>query len=960
MVGRTAELERVLAALQMVLDQRQGRLVMLAGEPGVGKTRLAREVLAQAQARGADGFGGRCFEQHTAVPYVPFGDPLAAALAKAPQDIQIDLRAHWPELAYIVPELGPTPAGRGSHETQLQVFRAAAGLLSALTTLKPFVLVLDDLHWADSTSLSLLLYLSRHLRDTAILILGTYRDVEVGRAHPLAATLRELIRDRLVEEIQVSGLSLAETAELVQSRLSGDLVSQDFITVLHERAQGNPFFTEELLAAVIEQGPVDFRVQSVSLAQVRVPRSIHLVVGERVGRLPAEAQELLSLASVLGQEFDLDLLLAACDRSEADAFAALDAALEARLIADVGDGSMQRYAFVHALIQQTLYEELPTHRRRSLHQRAGQVLKNSRHRAVAAELARHFVNSGDKQQAAAYAVRAGHEATARYAHAEAAHHYTIAVDILRDLEEPVQAAHVQCRLAAELFDLYRQPEALDAYAKALFEFEQRGDHGGMASVHWGLGRVQLGRYDMDAALTHLDTATRLWPDDRDESELSRLLVDTARAKVFGGDRPGAIQVANQALQLAEQRGDAGVIARALVGVAEAQSGDKPDRELIQLMNRAESLARGVADWRTLTRVFIDRAVNRINIGEIQQAVADNRCAVEAADRSGETERLRFAYRALGWHCIPLGAWEEGRSAARRGLSLDPRGTAINAVLAWLEGRYDDAIAHFRTMWSDGRDRGDMQAVAYGLAVSADYMLQLGRAADAEAPAREAADVIRRSWPGIAGWAAPLAETLVCLEAPDAEDVLADAEEFIGETGKAVARPQLMRARGLLLRQRGDLSGAIEILEASAAMARSQQARIELGRTLAVLSEAAHLHGDRALATRSDLERASIVEQIGREVRGLVWARGSTTGTPSRKRTRLGSILTTMPLSPREREVAALIARGLTDRQIAAQLVITEGTAGVHVSHILNKLGYHSRAEIANWATQHGLEAQLEH
>jgi predicted ATPase len=373
MVGRTAELERIVAALHMVLDQKQGRLVMLAGEPGVGKTRLAREVLARARLLEVQGFSGRCFEPQATVPYFPFGEPLAAMLANITPELQVDLRSLWPELAYIVPEHRPPPMG--GHETQLQVFRAAAGLLSALTSLEPLVLVLEDLHWADSTSLGLLLYLGRHMRETPILILGSYRDVEVGRGHPLATTMRELIRDRLVEEVQVSRLSLTETAELVQSRLSGDVVSQELIRVLHERAQGNPFFTEELLAAAIEQEPSDPRSQRVLLAHGRVPRSIHLVVGERVGRLPSQAQELLSLASVLGQEFDLDLLLAASDRAEADVFAALDAALEARLVKDVSDGYRQRYAFVHALIQQTLYEELATHRRRTLHQRAAEVLE---------------------------------------------------------------------------------------------------------------------------------------------------------------------------------------------------------------------------------------------------------------------------------------------------------------------------------------------------------------------------------------------------------------------------------------------------------------------------------------------------------------------------------------------------------------------------------------------------------
>ena len=250
------------------------------------------------------------------------------------------------------------------------------------------------------------------------------------------------------------------------------------MNLVHQRAQGNPFFTEELLAAFIEQGALsstDAGLQAAALAQLRVPRSIHLVVGERVGRLPAESRDLLSLASVLGQEFDIDVLIAASDRSQSEVFAALDAALEARLVEEVRGGFGKRYAFVHALIQETLYEELPAHRRRVLHQRLGEVLETVRagQAAVTAELARHFLHAGDTERAVTYAIQAGDDASGRYAHAEAAHQYTIAVDVLRELERaPGGPPRSSADWAAELFDLNRLPEALAAYEAALSGFEQ--------------------------------------------------------------------------------------------------------------------------------------------------------------------------------------------------------------------------------------------------------------------------------------------------------------------------------------------------------------------------------------------------------------------------------------------------------------------------------------------------------
>ena len=178
--------------------------------------------------------------------------------------------------------------------------------------------------------------------------------------------------------------------------------------------------------------------------------------------------------------------------------------------------------------------------------------------------------------------------------------------------------------------------------------------------------------------------------------------------------------------------------------------------------------------------------------------------------------------------------------------------------------------------------------------------------------------------------------------------------------KDATRPQLFRAMGRVRLRRGDSAGAIAALEESAALARAQHWPIQLGRTMAVLADAARQRNDVELATRSDAERAAVVERIGPEVRGLAWAHG----LPRPRRAGPGSGRSieggqTAPLSPREREVAALIAQGLTDRQIADRLTITEGTAGVHVGHILNKLGFHVRSEIASWAVQRGLAGASE-
>src|SRR5579859_1714570 len=219
LVGREAEFIHVLAAYEAVATG-SGRLVLLTGEPGIGKTRLASEVLARAQALESLVLVGRSFEQYTDVPFFPFTELLSAALNLCPVELKTEATLRWPELVYLIPDFIPaTPQKLEGAEAQLRLFRTTLSFLQALADIKPLVLLLEDLHWADATSLALLLFLGRHLDTTRMLILGTYRDVEVGRQHPLEATVRELLRERMVEEIRLRRLASDGTAALVRAQL---------------------------------------------------------------------------------------------------------------------------------------------------------------------------------------------------------------------------------------------------------------------------------------------------------------------------------------------------------------------------------------------------------------------------------------------------------------------------------------------------------------------------------------------------------------------------------------------------------------------------------------------------------------------------------------------------------------------------------------------------------------------
>jgi DNA-binding NarL/FixJ family response regulator len=885
---------------------------------------------------------------------------LGGAFAAASPEFRTEAQKRWPELIHLIPDLTKAePQKLTTENTQLRLFRATSGFIHDLAEPNPLVLLLDDLHWADSTSLSLFLYLARHLDVARVLILGTYRDAEVSRQHPLEATLRELIRERLIDEVHLRRLAEDGTAALVSSRLSTTAVSDDLVSLIHSRAQGNPFFIEELLASLVEQGALAIGVGRLmtSVSQLEVPRSVRSLIGERIGRLPHESQELLRMASLMGQEFDLGSLLATTGQLEDEVLDALDAALEARVIEEL-PGDRERFAFAHAMIQQALSEEWPVHRRRRMHVRIGEALVRSPSaQAASAELARHFLLGGDSGRAADYAIRAGDDAAARYAHAEAAHQYQTALDLmLDDAGDTVRAADAQYRLAGELYDLNRLPEALTTFEAALANYGRLGNRGGQALAHWGMARLHQGRYDMQTADLHIEEALRLWPPERQDADLVRLLVDAARIRAYGG-YSGAIDVADRSLVLAEQLGEAAIVARALFGVETARASTRHHPgDLVVILDRAAQLAAQAGDWRTLSRVYLNRATRRWSLGDLEGTISDRRHAIAAAERSGEIERVIFSYMALGGVLIRTGAWSEARIALTRGMDLIREDLMHNAVerayLAWLDGRHDDALQQLALNVDVSRQDRDGQGLTTNLCLQADFALQLGRVGAAESSAREAFGVSQRKWWAVVGPAAgPLAETLAWLGTDDASQKLVEIEGLVDACGLALARPQLLRAHARLLARGGALAEALKALEVSAELARSQHAVIELAQTLALIGSIARRADRESLATGADAERLAIVQRIGRATRGLVWAQGLPQPARVRAPDQGGG-----PLSPREREVATLIARGLSNRQIAQSLVISERTVENHVSSILARLGLDTRAQVSVWAVQHGLGA----
>ena len=385
-VGRRTELERLRAAWERALTG--GRtVVLIGGEPGIGKTRLMAELALSVHPHGAVVLYGRC-EEEPGVPYQPFAEALGRYVAACPAaELRDQLGLLGGEVARLVPGLPARVPGldepfRAEPETErYRLLEAVRDFIGGITRSSPVLLLLDDLHWAGKPTLLLLRHLLRAGEGNRLTVVATFRDSDVPRNSPLAQALADLRREPDIERLSLKGLDEDETTALIEAAAGHPLEADDlaFSHAVHNETEGNPFFVGELLRHLAETGAVireepRWRI-SRPLSELGIPEGVREIVGRRLARLRPAANDVLSLAAVIGREFDVGLLAAAGDVTRDVVLDSLEEAEEARLVAATS-GRAERYAFAHALVRSALYEEIPSTRRLRLHLRIGEVLES--------------------------------------------------------------------------------------------------------------------------------------------------------------------------------------------------------------------------------------------------------------------------------------------------------------------------------------------------------------------------------------------------------------------------------------------------------------------------------------------------------------------------------------------------------------------------------------------------------
>ncbi|HEY54507.1 MAG TPA: AAA family ATPase, partial [Caldilineae bacterium] len=436
----------------------RGRLALIEGEAGVGKTRLVEEMIRYVEMQGAVILSGRCYEFGGDIPYQPIAEAVRSHLrASSPADLP--LSATWlAEMARLTPELLdmypglPEPGPGTGPAARQRLFEAVVRFLRALTRPSgvspiPLLFFLDDLHWADASTLDLLHYLLRNLAGAPIWLVGTYRPEEVGLDHLLTRLRQGLSRDHLVDHLTLSPLSPAAVSEIAHS-LVGDEAAKALGDFLYRESEGNPFFLIETVYSLQEQGALvgdtGERHWREPAAFALAPRSVQDVILQRVGRLSHPARRLLTLAAVIGRNFDEALLRAAARGDVGAVAASLDEWL-ARHLVRPQPTSPGCYDFNHDKIRAVVYEAADAGRRRALHRQVGEALELEGEKRVGL-LAYHWAQAGEWQKAVPYLLQAGDQARLLYALQEAVAYYRQALDYLQEQGEGEQAARTLMKL----------------------------------------------------------------------------------------------------------------------------------------------------------------------------------------------------------------------------------------------------------------------------------------------------------------------------------------------------------------------------------------------------------------------------------------------------------------------------------------------------------------------------------
>jgi tetratricopeptide (TPR) repeat protein len=525
-IGRTREISELRAALEDSIAGRGG-CFLISGEPGIGKTRLADELAADAASRGARVAWGRCWEGGGAPAYWPWVEIVRSLVLESGRARQ-QQTAVPPEIGQLIPELAAETTQQQSssdpEQGRFRLFDAVATLVKQVARSTPVVLILDDLHEADRGSLEMLKFIARGLTDSRVVIVGTYRDAEVRRSSYLAESISEIVRHG--HPMPLAGLAENEVTQMIEHRAERS-PSAAFASELHRVTAGNPLFVDGVIRVLVAERKLG-TAEHLDLSGFQLPEGVRGAIRKRLALLSAQARSAMAVAAVIGQEFDLALL----ERINGESAGTLAELMrEAAEVGIVAAASRESFRFTHPLIREALYKDSTNAARGRLHRGIAEALEEIHAANLTpqlAALANHFREAGDAEKAIDYLSRAGDEARRVFAHEEAVSRWSAALELVEEFGGNRQLfADLHLRLGELIGGQGERARRLEHLEEALRIYEELGDAHGAALLHLSLGinlsLVGLARaQDIPRAADYLRRAEAVLSEGLENADLVRL------------------------------------------------------------------------------------------------------------------------------------------------------------------------------------------------------------------------------------------------------------------------------------------------------------------------------------------------------------------------------------------------------------------------------------------------------
>lgn len=718
-IGRQAELEEA-KILWRRAEQGQGQVLLISGEPGIGKTRLMREIITHAEVSGGKSLVGECYAESNS-PYSAFAQITRQALdlirkesLDLPDTVLDDILSLTPNLRFRFPNLESNPELDPESEQQ-RLFENMVLLCSRLAGYSPLLLVVDDAHWADSGTVTMLHHLFRRTHNLPVMILATYREVELKESRPFNEMLLDLNRQRLGYRIKLERLDREATGKLLKAIFAED-ISSEFLDGIYRETNGNPFFIEEVCRALVESGVVYYEAgewHRQSMEEIEIPQGVQVAVESRLTNLPKEYQDLLRMASIIGREFSFDILAAALDTDEDSIIDGLEAAEEAQMIQEVDGHGDVSFIFVHALVPNAIVDSVRTLRRRKLHKRVAAAVETVNPQDYES-LAYHFGEAGDDSQALKYYKLAGERAAAAFANQDAENYFQSALDLV---EAAPERADLLAKLGLAQAYQSENQAALETWREAIDLFKSLNDIDRVAELFARSTRTTWDWGDTKGSFSIAEEGLSWVENAADGPGFARLLAEYSRACFFNGHLDESWNFGERSLKMAEKLDLVEIQVETLTTLALCRQ-ENPE-QAIEYLEKAANLADTSNLPRQATRAYNNLAIQYLHHESNYQKAKDEmlkaaQIAKKVGDRDGEL-----------FYLSNLGMWELMRGHIKKVEQDLPKLKEISDLLGGegagklgfdqlyhislaAKGDFDRALDYSQTRLEGTRKFGDYQ------------------------------------------------------------------------------------------------------------------------------------------------------------------------------------------------------------------------------------------------------------